>query len=263
MAQQDIIDELNYLKETKQQIKQAIIDKGQDVYDETPFREYAGKISAIAGDNIIDTEGQDVSVSGSTLVFNNTLPYTELEYIESTGTQYIDTFIQGNNTTKVDIRFDSSKYSASSENCVLGSRVFSGSSIFILGFYSRGWYGYGTSQGSPMLLTGGIYEVRLDKGKFYSYNTTTSEWELKNTYTSETFTTPSNMILFGERRGNTVSQLSSIKFYYCKIFNNDILVRDYIPVKRKSDDEICMYDKVTNQFFTNQGTGNFIAGPEI
>ena len=49
MAQQDIIDELNYLKETKQQIKQAIIDKGQEIEENTPFRYYAEKISNISG----------------------------------------------------------------------------------------------------------------------------------------------------------------------------------------------------------------------
>lgn len=47
MAQQDIIDELNYLKETKQQIKQAIIGKGQTIATDTPFREYVTKINNI------------------------------------------------------------------------------------------------------------------------------------------------------------------------------------------------------------------------
>lgn len=42
-----ISDKLNYLNETKAQIKQAIIDKGQEVSDETPFREYVQKIQDI------------------------------------------------------------------------------------------------------------------------------------------------------------------------------------------------------------------------
>ena len=45
-----------------------------------------------------------------------------------------------------------------------------------------------------------------------------------------------------------------------KIYENDVLVRDFIPVKRKLDDEICMYDKVTKTFFTNGGSGTFKAG---
>lgn len=42
-----ISDKLDYLNETKAQIKQAIIDKGQEVPDETPFREYVQKIQDI------------------------------------------------------------------------------------------------------------------------------------------------------------------------------------------------------------------------
>ena len=54
------------------------------------------------------------------------------------------------------------------------------------------------------------------------------------------------------------------RIYNCKMYGySGSLVRDLIPVKRTSDNEICMFDKVTNQFFTNQGTGSFIAGPEI
>lgn len=188
--------------------------------------------------------------------------YIPVEYIQSSGTQWIDTLVTGKGHTKIDVKFDSSNYNASSEHCVLGSRIYSETSMFILGFYSRGWYGYRSSQGSPMQLIGGIYEVRLDKGKFYWFNTATGNWDLKNTYAAGTFTTPSNMILFGERRSNTIAQLSSIKLYYCKIYEDDTLVRDYIPIKDLNN-VACLYDKVSDTYFYNQGSGTFIAGPEI
>lgn len=44
---QDLLDNLNYLDETKKQIKQAIIDKGQTVSDTDSFRSYVDKIEAI------------------------------------------------------------------------------------------------------------------------------------------------------------------------------------------------------------------------
>lgn len=195
-------------------------------------------------------------------IADTVIRYIPVEYIQSSGTQWIDTLVTGTGYTKIDVKFDSSNYNASSEHCVLGSRIYSETSMFILGFYSGGWYGYNSSQGSPMRLTGGIYEVRLDKGKFYWFNTTTGDWDLKNTYTIGTFTTPSNMILFGERRSNTVTQLSSIKLYYCKIYENGTLVRDYIPIKDLNN-VACLYDKVSDTYFYNQGSGTFIAGPEI
>lgn len=212
--------------------------------------------------NVVDPE-YATNLALSQQIMGGRAPYTELTYIQSLGTQWVDTLVTGTGYTKIDVKFDSSNYNASSEHCVLGSRIYSDTSMFILGFYSRGWYGYNSSQGSPMRLTGGIYEVRLDKGKFYWFNTTTGDWDLKNTYTIGTFRTPSNMILFGERRSNTVTQLSSIKLYYCKIYENGTLVRDFIPVKRNSDNEICLYDRVSGTFFTNAGTGQFVAGPEV
>lgn len=44
-----IENKLNYLKNTKNLIKNAIIDKGVDITPDTPFREYADKIGEISG----------------------------------------------------------------------------------------------------------------------------------------------------------------------------------------------------------------------
>ena len=40
-------EKLNYLLETKQLIKEAIINKGQTIDENTPFRDYAALITAI------------------------------------------------------------------------------------------------------------------------------------------------------------------------------------------------------------------------
>ena len=44
---QDLLDNLNYLDETKKQIKQAIVDKGQPISDTDTFRSYVDKIETI------------------------------------------------------------------------------------------------------------------------------------------------------------------------------------------------------------------------
>ena len=52
------------------------------------------------------------------------------------------------------------------------------------------------------------------------------------------------------------------KVYYCKIWDNETLVRDFVPWK----DEfgiICLHDNVENKNYYNQGTGTFIAGNEV
>lgn len=45
----NIVDDLQYLKETKNLIKQSIIDKGVEIEDDTTFRQYADKIDEISG----------------------------------------------------------------------------------------------------------------------------------------------------------------------------------------------------------------------
>ena len=59
---------------------------------------------------------------------------------------------------------------------------------------------------------------------------------------------------------NATSQMSSIRMYKYKIWDNNILVRNFVPVIRKSDNVAGMYDIVTKQFFENAGTGTFNYG---
>ena len=47
--------------------------------------------------------------------------------------------------------------------------------------------------------------------------------------------------------------------YYCKITNNNALIRDYIPVIDSSN-RPCLFDKVEKICYYNQGTGEFLYG---
>ncbi len=54
------------------------------------------------------------------------------------------------------------------------------------------------------------------------------------------------------------------KIYYFKwLDSNNELVQDLVPCYRKSDNEIGMYDLVSNTFYINAGTGTFIKGPDV
>ena len=52
----------------------------------------------------------------------------------------------------------------------------------------------------------------------------------------------------------------SVRIYYLKIYNNGILVRDFIPVRRKIDGKIGMLDKVENKFYTSPNGKAFTGG---
>jgi hypothetical protein len=53
------------------------------------------------------------------------------------------------------------------------------------------------------------------------------------------------------------------RLYYTKMWKNGTLVRYLIPAKRNSDNVVGMYDTVSKTFFTNAGSGAFIAGPVV
>ncbi|MBP5485790.1 MAG: hypothetical protein J6Y07_03740 [Alphaproteobacteria bacterium] len=53
------------------------------------------------------------------------------------------------------------------------------------------------------------------------------------------------------------------KVWTLRAYQNGVLVGNFIPAKRNSDNEIGMYDTVSGTFKTNTGTGTLIAGPEI
>lgn len=63
-------DKLAYLVETKNQLKAAIIEKGVDVPDDTPFREYATKIASIEVGTTSYVTGDPVEVTLSSASWN-------------------------------------------------------------------------------------------------------------------------------------------------------------------------------------------------
>jgi hypothetical protein len=61
--------------------------------------------------------------------------------------------------------------------------------------------------------------------------------------------------------GSPAGTGSSGNYYYFKIYRNDVLVFDGIPVRIGATGY--MYDRVSGQLFGNSGTGNFVLGPDV
>lgn len=68
-----------------------------------------------------------------------------------------------------------------------------------------------------------------------------------------------NYISFGSWIDSVWSR--TIDWYSFKIWKGDTLLREFVPCYRKSDNVIGMYDIVEGTFYTNCGTGQFLAGP--
>ena len=99
-----------------------------------------------------------------------------------------------------------------------------------------------------------------------AYFTCTEELSGTNIFNTssskKSYYTDSSIFLFRTNPVQSGNNTFKGKIYSSKIYNNNVLVRDFIPVLDPYGVP-CMFDKVTNQYFYNAGTGDFIAGPVI
>jgi hypothetical protein len=70
------------------------------------------------------------------------------------------------------------------------------------------------------------------------------------------------MYLFALNVAGVAADITSSRCYSCKIYDNGILVRDFVPCKNTAG-EVGLFDLVGNKFYGNNGAGNFIAGDNI
>ena len=75
------------------------------------------------------------------------------------------------------------------------------------------------------------------------------------------FTSERTLFLFATHNTNDEYASSSMRVYACKIWQNDVLVRDFIPVRKGQVGY--MFDKVSGELFGNLGTGDFILGNDV
>ena len=186
--------------------------------------------------------------------------YTQLEYLESSGTQYIDTGYKANQKTEYEVGFSYSKMIDGSNGFVLGGRMSSTEENLSLTcdpgtiFVGRG-NNYASINSSTIVNQ--KYKIKVTENSIVkdgaTIGSTANDFEGTGTY---------NVRLFGCINNGVAYRTFSGKIYYCKIWDNGELVREFIPCKRNSDNVLGMYDKVNNVFYTNSGSGVFTAGQE-
>lgn len=186
--------------------------------------------------------------------------YTELEYIESTGTQYIDTGFKPNNNTRVVM--DVSELTTSTQDeCLFGSRQASGNTDYSLWLLKNSEKLQSSFGNEKLQATSvGITNKRLyDKNKSgFSVN-----GELLISHTDSTFQTAYNLFLMCcNTAGKAQTHGVAIKLYSCQIYDNGTLVRDFAPCTNARG-AVGLYDLVNGVFYGNAGTGVFAAGAEV
>lgn len=180
--------------------------------------------------------------------------YKRVEYIEATGTQRINTGIIVDDTTEFYLK------------CSFKSSV-------------EQWNGVGNADATRFMI--GIYQNRFSSSICKTKNTSIAidydihEFLLSNkdlafyidgekvTEYEQRAVQPYRITInIGARNGGTWYYCNE-KIYSSKIYQNDMLVKDFIPCYRISDGIGGMYDIIDNVFYTNIGTGEFLIGPEV
>lgn len=179
--------------------------------------------------------------------------YERMKYIESNGSSYIDTGIYGSNL--LDIEISISK---------IGQNGF-----FLISRASTYGRTYGVVEQQDSLMRFDYYNRLNHLGYFIDKIITIRKSGLdiyvnnvlKNSLLEYKFTTPSTLLMFGILQGSTVNATQAGgKIYFLKMKENGMLVRDFIPVKRKSDGVIGMYDLVGRKFYTSPNGVAFTGG---
>ena len=191
--------------------------------------------------------------------------FQEVEYIESSGTQYIDTLYVLNTPCKAQYSF------------MITGNVANGHSIAGV---------YNDDTGNDLyfgLVRSADSKLNYRYANVFYPSSTTIQQNVK--YSAEVQLNVGNQYLLLNGVTEAFSSLSSVlnnsrnlyimainnavvgklvgRIYYFKIYYNNTLVRDFVPCYRKADNVAGLYDLVNGVFYTNAGTGTFIVGGNV
>lgn len=198
--------------------------------------------------------------------------YTKLEYIESTGTQWIDTKVLPAETRILIDAFILEKNTGNDHHIASASWAETGKpELFNVMRLRADRTGYAVRYGN-----GNLRNIE-HQGNVFGRHTFNRNFPA-SPYTAqvdsaETITLTPGVVgsigtklpLFAFRRNNgSCSGFISMRLYSCKIwkavtYEGVPLVRDFIPCKNASG-EVGLWDDVNSVFYGNAGTGTFIAG---
>ena len=201
------------------------------------------------------------------------LPYdAEVEYLESTGSQWIDTGIQGSASLEISCRFKRTDIDSSTSRLVYGAYVTGGSIIGCGGVNSSShfsWNAISTSQSSSAYADTSWHDSVLSTtvgNKFFKL-----DGEIVGTTSNTNVSTGTMPIILFGRNPNTSSGTRtltpcSISTFSINAATTGQLLIDLISVRftnEHNQSEGAMYDRVSGQLFRNAGTGEFGFGTDI
>lgn len=187
--------------------------------------------------------------------------YVGVEYLESTGTQYIDTELkvkEGLNT-ELKVRV-SQKYSSDGAVFLGGQESLSSMNFFVGVGWTWGNYSFGYGNGFKKInnLNPNVNEDIIIKttGEEIEINGVACTGSNNNNVGIFNGTEYSIYLFTRNNAGKPDGRRLSGRIYYCKLYDRNTLVRDFIPIIDENG-VACLYDKVEGKFYYNQGSREF------
>lgn len=179
-----------------------------------------------------------------------------VEYLQSTGTQYIDTgIIVKNNNANLSVKYQFTE--SATAVSVFGAMKSNNTCWFAEQYNNKWWFGgtgslFNNSQGTN------LHTVKWNIANG-TVNGTVDNTNYSGTY-SGSIVSDVTLALFCTHYGENYSRNGKVKLYYFQLSENGKKLLNLIPVR--VDNVGYMYDKVSHKLFANAGTGNFTVGPD-
>ena len=209
------------------------------------------------------------------VVVSSLLPqgYTQRTYIQSDGNSYIDTGIVHTINTKVILDYMSLKQSGEAFQCPIGSSGIDSSAgknpfYFYIGSTNRidGSMGVvATTDTNGKLFSASDSRIQnvtinYEDRKVYTLDSKNAVFSIDNTQYNVTsginpaFDNPS-IALFARKHPTQINAYAVGRIYSVKVYENDVLIADYVPALNNNTNKYGLYDLVAEEFKDNSGSG--------
>lgn len=186
--------------------------------------------------------------------------YQQVAYIVSTGAQYIDTGLYVTPYTAVTMDMQCTTVNTQTRlfSTEYGTGVRFGAYISGSRYWSYIYNNTGTYTNTGAGANTYRHIITLDG---YNQNFQV-DYSIQSTFTRPSATSTNTLCLLAVSTSGENGLVG--KLYGCQVYDNNILIRDYKPCYRKSDNKPGVYDVVTHTFLTNAGTGaDFTVGNNL
>lgn len=188
--------------------------------------------------------------------------YTAVDYLQSSGTQWIEMGVAPNQNTKAVLKIKINEFTRQGAS-LIGSRTDTNSSdqfFTYLDYIGGGrflfrvdgqpetipWKGLTTDKIYIVTLSGTEMKAELEDGTAV----------FSKTFSVSDFTSTVTMALFKSKPFNNGFQG---RIYSCKHYSGDELIQDFVPCL-DTEGVPCMFDFVSRKSFYNKGNGSFTWG---